>query len=188
MRCPRFPPHWWLKPSTQTQIVTSKIKYPTSDKEISDFWGVPVRTIYRWESLGAPFRDYEQMLSWFATRKNLPKVVIEKLAALPQANVSSPVSNGRSGAAEALKRLESSELQAFERMQAALASGNPIMIRECRESWLKISESLRRYDLMVEASRRDAGELVLVSQVKIFINYFLAGCGTVLVPRAESLQ
>jgi hypothetical protein len=64
------------------------------------------------------------------------------------------------GAASALKRLETSELQAFERLQGAFARGNPLEIREARENWLRISEALRKYDLLVEQSRRDAGELV----------------------------
>ena len=146
------------------------MKYPDTDKEIASFWGTNPRTLYRWKSLGAPLRDHEAMLSWLATRKNLPKV-IEKIAALPQENVSSPASNGgTAGAAQALKRLEAAELQAFERLQKALASGNPIMIRECRESWLKISESLRRYDLMIEQSRRDAGELTPVAKLSCSFN------------------
>jgi hypothetical protein len=162
--------------------------YPKTDKEIASFWGTNLRTLYRWKSLGAPLRDYEQMLSWLSTRKNLPKVVIEKIAVLPQENVSSPVSNGgTAGAAQALKRLEASELQAFERMQSALASGNPLSVRESRESWLKISESLRRYDLMIEQSRRDAGELTPVSQVQMFITYFIAGAMAIMTRRAEDI-
>jgi hypothetical protein len=86
-----------------------------------------------------------------------------------------------------IKRLEAAELQAFERLQAALSRGNSLEIREARESWLRISESLRKYDLMIEDSRRDAGELVPVSEVKTFISYFITYAAVVTTGRAESL-
>ena len=98
------------------------------------------------------------MLSWLATRKNLPRAVLEKIKLPAQENVSSPVSVGVTGAAQALKRLETTELQAFERMQAAMADGNPLSIRESRESWLRIGGELRKFDLQIEQNRRDAGE------------------------------
>ena len=162
-------------------------EYPKNDKEIAQFWGVPVRTVFRWKGDDAPLDNYDDMLTWFATRKNLPRAVLAKIRMIPaQENVSSPVSGGVAGAAAALKRLESTELQAFERMQAALARGNPLEIREARESWLKISESLRRFDLMIEQNRRDAGELVSVSELKKFISLFIAFANTAFRLSAES--
>ena len=113
--------------------------------------------------------------------------MLEKIKLPAQENVSSPVSGGVAGAAAALKRLESTELQAFERMQAALTRGNPLEIREARESWLKVSESLRKYDLMIEANRRDAGELVPVTEIDKFIRSFVSYMQVVLTYRAESL-
>jgi hypothetical protein len=160
--------------------------YPETDKEIAAFWGVKIRTLFRWKGDGAPIHSYEEMLAWLSTRKNLPRAVLEKIKLPGEPNVSSSV-NGGSGAAAALKRLESCELQAFTRLQKALADGNPLMVRECRESWLKISESLRRFDLLVEASRRDAGELVPVSQVQEFIDAFIAFGAVAFAARAETL-
>ena len=101
--------------------------------------------------------------------------------------MSSPVVAGVTGAAQALKRLETTELQAFERMQSAIVSGNPLAIRETRESWLKISESLRRFDLMIEQNRRDAGELVPVTEINKFIRSFVSYMQVALTYRAESL-
>ena len=49
------------------------MSYPKPDKERAEFWGVPVRTLYRWKSDAAPLDSYNDMLAWFATRKNLPK-------------------------------------------------------------------------------------------------------------------
>ena len=68
---------------------------------------------------------------------------------------------GKSGAAEALKRLEQDELFAYSYMQELIAkNASVIAIKLSRENWLKTSESLRKYDLMVEQSRRDSGELI----------------------------
>jgi hypothetical protein len=115
------------------------------------------------------------MLTWLAGRKNLPRAVLESIK-LPPGKVSS--NGGTPGAASALKRLEGSELQAFDRLQLALGRGNPLEIRECRENWLKISESLRRFDLLVEQNRRDAGELVPIAEVEKFIGRFLSSLET----------
>jgi hypothetical protein len=161
--------------------------YPTTDKERSEFWGVKVRTMFRWKGDGAPLDDYEQMLAWLPTRKNLPRSVLGKIRIPAPKNASSHVSGGTAGAAAALKRLEIMELQAFERLQAALARGNPLEIREARENWLRISESLRKYDLMIEDSRRDAGELVPVSEVQTFIGRFITFATVAMTARAESL-
>jgi hypothetical protein len=147
-------------------------EYPKTDKERAEFWGVKIRTMFRWKGDGAPLDDYEQMLIWLSTRKNLPRSVLGKIQIPTPKNASSHVSGGTAGAAAALKRLEIMELAAFERLQAALARGNPLEIREARENWLRISESLRRYDLMIEANRRDVGELVPVTEVGTFINCF----------------
>lgn len=71
-----------------------------------------------------------------------------------------PNADSRVGAGAALRRLETSELAAWNDLQTAIADGNPLRIRLCRDTWLKTSESLRRYDLQLEQSRRDAGELL----------------------------
>jgi len=162
-------------------------EYPKTDKEIATYWGVAIRTLFRWKGDNAPIGDYAEMCRWLATRKNLPRAVLEKIRMPAGENVSPHVSGGTAGAAAALKRLETSELQAFDRLQGALARGNPLEIRECRESWLKISESLRKYDLLIEANRRDAGEPVPVSEVQTFISYFITYAAVVFTARAESL-
>ena len=163
------------------------MKYPETDKEIACFWGVPVRTVYRWKSDGAPVQSYDEMLAWLSTRKNLPRAVLEKIKLPTQPDVSSSPVSGDSGAAAALRRLESTELQAFARLQKALADGNPLMVRECRESWLKISESLRRFDLLVEQSRRDAGELVPIGEMQKFFRHFIASMQIAFTLGAERI-
>src|SRR5262249_7883539 len=39
-------------------------------------------------------------------------------------------------------------------------TGDEIQIKAARENWLRISENLRRFDLALEQSRRDSGDLI----------------------------
>ena len=78
------------------------------------------------------------------------------MAALPVLSVSSPdAAKLPRGVAETLRRLESAEATAYERWQQAVESGDPVRIKVERENWLRIGDSLRRYDLAVEAARRE---------------------------------
>jgi hypothetical protein len=70
------------------------------------------------------------------------------------------------GVQHALRRLETAEVVTYDLLQDALRSGDPVAIRHARESWLKVGDSLRHYDLQIEASRRDNGELVPREQVE----------------------
>jgi hypothetical protein len=159
--------------------------YPKSDKAIAEFWGVKIRTLYRWKGSGAPITNHKEMLAWLATRKNLPRVVLARIKLSGDKNVSSPASGGVSGAAAALKRLEGSELHAFDRLQAALARGNALEIREAREGWLRIGDALRKYDLLVEQNRRDAGELVPICELEKFLGRFMRSLETASTLYAE---
>jgi hypothetical protein len=146
------------------------------DEKLAAFWGVDIRTIRNWRREGAPLEDEKRMRQWLASRKNIAPGVLRKIQppAAKEEVVSVTATNGDTGAGHALRRLELSELGAYERLQKALASNDPIAVREARESWLRISESLRRYDLMVEASRRSTAEQVPITQVKTFLRSFLA--------------
>ena len=62
-------------------------EYPKTDKERSEFWGVKIRTLFRWKGDGAPLDNYDEMLSWLSTRKNLPRAVLEKIKLPAQENV-----------------------------------------------------------------------------------------------------
>ena len=164
--------------------------YPTTDKEIAHFWGIADRTLFRWKADGAPIRDELAMRAWLATRKNLPKSVLEKIQLTGGDILSapvSPVSGSKPGAAAALKRLQEAELAAWERLQKALAGGNPLHIKLEREAWLKISDALRKYELLVEQSRREAGELIPRAELEKFIVHFCNFSRTAFTARAEDL-
>lgn len=61
------------------------------------------------------------------------------------------------GAAEAMKRIEEDEAALWQALQHEVDPGKQ---KALREQWIKVSESLRKYDLIIEQNRRDAGELV----------------------------
>lgn len=140
-----------------------------------DLASVSPRTLKRWKAQGAPMADDFRLRAWLAGRKNLPQSIRDQLGGIVSENrTESPVvSNDDGGAAAALSRLESEELRAYARLQGAIASGDPLTIKAERDGWLKISESLRRYDLLVEQSRRDAGELMPMSQVRELIRAWI---------------
>jgi hypothetical protein len=159
------------------------------DEKLAAFWGVDIRTIRNWRREGAPLEDEKRMRQWLASRKNIAPGVLRKIQppAAKEEVVSVTATNGDTGAGHALRRLELSELGAYERLQKALASNDPIAVREARESWLRISESLRRYDLMVEASRRSTAEQVPITQVKTFLRSFLASMQIAFTLGAEGI-
>jgi hypothetical protein len=75
-------------------------------------------------------------------------------------DVAAAVTEGTRGAASALRRQEDEELASYARLKTAIASGDAAEEKDARAAWLKTSESLRKFDLLVEAARRDAGELL----------------------------
>ncbi len=131
--------------------------------QLAERYDTTTRSISRWRAAGAPLDNPRAMRQWLATRKHLPpgtrgQIEGEKRrqrAALNSTDPDLPI-----GAAAALTRLEQTEAVAFRELQAALRSGDPIEIKLAREGWLKVGDSLRRYDLALEQSRRDAGELL----------------------------
>jgi hypothetical protein len=70
------------------------------------------------------------------------------------------------GAARALERLEAEEARLFGAYESAKKGRDPLEIKTARDAWLKTSESLRKFDLLVEAARRETGELMPVDDVK----------------------
>lgn len=140
-----------------------------------DLSTVSPRTIKRWKAAGAPLEDDSRLRAWLAGRKNLPQSIRDQIVSVsvPEVDTKPEPVSGVSGAAEALARLEREEVAAHQRLQAALAAGDPLSIKSERDGWLKISESLRRYDLLVEQSRRDAGELMPMSQVRELIRAWI---------------
>ena len=85
-----------------------------------------------------------------------------------------PVSEVRIGAPAALSRLEREERILFNAYEKAKKSGDVLTVRLARDGWLKCSEALRKYDVMLAAARRELGEVVLRSDVTRWLSH-LAG-------------
>ena len=76
------------------------------------------------------------------------------------------------GAARALERLEAEEAALFTTYATAKAGGDVLEIKVARDAWLKCSESLRKFDLLVEAARRESGETLPRADVERWLNNF----------------
>ena len=62
------------------------------------------------------------------------------------------------GAQHALRRLEEEETRLYK--QLAEAEGQPVLEAAIRKSWRETLLSLKQYDVLVEAGRRDSGETI----------------------------
>jgi hypothetical protein len=134
------------------------------------------RTIQRWKRDGAPLQDNAAMWQWLAGRKNLPPGTAAMLAKKSAAGMACSIDDAAgasTGAPAALRRLEAVEQKAFSMLVKALKTGDPVAVRNGRELWLKTGDSLRRYDLLVERSRRDTGELVPRGEVEGHLRHFI---------------
>jgi hypothetical protein len=76
------------------------------------------------------------------------------------------------GAARALERLETEEARLFSGYETAKAGKDPLEVKVARDAWLKCSESLRKFDLLVEAARRESGETLPKADVERWLTNF----------------
>lgn len=177
------------------KIQSSGVHSHTTTAEVGERYGVAERTARRWKSAGMPMdKGWQAIESWLSSRKNLPASVLERIristpdtADRSDSSADSRESAGVAGAAAALKRLEAAELAAFDRLEDALRGGNALLIRECREGWLKLGESLRKFDLLVEQNRRDAGELIPREVLEEFVRKFCTWARITFQARAQDL-
>jgi hypothetical protein len=97
----------------------------------------------------------------------------------------------QTGAARALERLEAEEASLFTAYETAKAGKDALEIKLARDAWLKTSESLRKFDLLIEAARRETGELVPRQSVEEYlqlIGHLLHVSFCRIVGRDESWQ
>lgn len=145
-----------------------KPKHP--HKYYAEKYGVTVPTVGRWRKRGIDLDDDAAVKSYMAQKDHGGKPrkgeKSEKVE-LP-AKLSKPLSADaeEKGAAATLARLESAEKEAYVQFQLAIESADIFQIKTAREGWLKLSDSLRRYDLMVEESRREKGALLPKDEVE----------------------
>lgn len=133
------------------------------DQKLAQKWACNQRTIRRWRNDGAPLDKPAAMRVWLASRKSIPPGTAQIVARLRSKTSLKDltVADGElvKGAASALRRLETMEARTYRALERAMERGDAVEVKSARESWLRVSESLRRYDLAVESNRR-AEELV----------------------------
>lgn len=135
-------------------------RYKQKEVDYAATYGCTTRTIRAWKKQKAPLDNPLEMSKWIASRRTLPPETAPTIPPPKMKALALGEDEIRTGAAKALRRLEAEELRAHEMMDTALASGDALAIKFTREHWLRTGDSLRKYDLLVEASRRDAGELI----------------------------
>jgi hypothetical protein len=132
--------------------------------DLSKKYGRTVQTIRDWKTAGAPLADEAALDVWLSSRrKSVIKQTKPKKSRIPV------VLDDTAGAASALQRLERVELYAYNALQNAIAADDALKTRSARDSWLKISGELRKYDLLVEQARRSAGDLLPKSELLTII-------------------
>jgi hypothetical protein len=127
------------------------------DVKLAAKWACDERTIRRWRKDGAPLGRPAAMRVWLACRKNLPPGTAGLLTEHRRVTTAKDLAGDGGldkGAASALRRLEIMEAKTYRALERAMERGDAIEVKATRESWLRVSESLRRYDLAIEANRR----------------------------------
>ena len=154
-------------------------------------------TAARWKREKAPLDDPVRMRSWLLGRKNTPRatrLLLEAESRARRIKVARKViatdddSIDGTGAAPALRRLELVEEQAYIRFQQAQETGDDLVeLKLAREAWLRIGDSLRKYDLLVEQSRRDRGELLNKGEVLTHVQNLFTTLKQAIVRTASDL-
>ena len=148
-----------------------------TDSKLASKWGCDARTIRRWRKDGAPLASVKAMHTWLATRKSLPpgtQALVARCTAKALGRAATAdTTEATTGAPAALRRLESAESLTYRVLQTALKSGNPSAVKAARETWLAITNALRRFDLQVERGLRDADELVPRGEVERCVGSFM---------------
>jgi hypothetical protein len=147
-----------------------------NEKKLAEKWACDERTVRRWRKDGAPLGK-PAMRNWLAGRKHLPPGTAALVSEYRRATMAKDLAGDGGlvkGAASALRRLEVMETKTYRALEKAMERGDAIEVKANRESWLRVSESLRRYDLAVEANRR-AEELVPRKMVVEAVRKFAMG-------------
>lgn len=168
-------------------------KPPPSARVLATIYACSERSIRNYRAEGAPLHDPAAMFEWWASRKNLPKGAAAKgLSAIQAAftdvvgpaPASKPVSapsgsvelpatslaeDVPAGAAHELRWLEKLAVEARRNLIHARGGGDPVAMKQTLDAYLKITESLRKFDNQVAAERRDAGEMVARAQIEFVL-------------------
>ena len=159
------------------------MKLPTNSK-LAAVYRTSDRQVARWKREKAPLIDVAAMMLWFSSRADMPdhlrSLSDDEQAEMQRqinlligehAPVNAPTGKvlGRKideplqGAQHALRRLEEEETRLYK--QLADAEGSPVLEAAIRKQWRETLLSLKQYDVLVEAGRRDTGETITRAQI-----------------------
>ena len=165
---------------------------PPSARIYAAIYACSERSIRNYQRDGAPLDDPASMFAWWSSRKNLPKGAAAKgLDAIQEAfaavagTATSPAAAAPDEAADStatgtmnipgelpagaeheLRWLADLAVEARRNLIRAHKSGNALTQKQALDSYLKITEGLRKFDNQVAADRRDGGEVVTRAQVE----------------------
>src|SRR5687767_2326619 len=122
-----------------------------NETQLAEQFHCDVRTIRRWKKKGAPLDNVKAMRTWLPAQREVPAGTLQWLTehqAFERRKVlkTAMATDLPRGAAAGLRRLEEAEAAEFAALQAALETGNAAEIKLHRDAWLRIGDSLRRYD------------------------------------------
>jgi len=158
----------------------SKLKEPLA--AYSKLYGVALSTVKRWRTRGLDLDNPEDVEAYRTQKTQGRKTGKEKAEQEGEEDFSFPKpkvdkkGKAEAGAAAALARLEEMEVAAYDQMAWAMKKGKPFAIKAARENWLKLGDSLRRYDTMIAEARRATGATlprVEVERVLTVLAWFL---------------
>ena len=166
---------------------------PPSSRVFAAVYACSERSIRNYRQEGAPLDDPAAMFAWWATRKNMPRSVATKgLEAIQAAfdaviarsgtssgtGVDTPATTNEpqmvsmmqddlpAGAEHELRWLADLAVEARRNLIRAHRGGNPVVQKQALDSYLKITEGLRKFDNQVTTERRDSGETVTRAQIE----------------------
>jgi hypothetical protein len=117
------------------------------------------------------------MRDWLTARTHIPagtRALLTEVADGERAKLADvDLSGVRAGSAPALARLEQMEVRLHKLLQAAIKSGNPMAIKVAREDWVAVSDSLRRFDLLVAREARVSQDMIPRATVERHVTAFI---------------
>jgi hypothetical protein len=118
------------------------------------------RTIHEWAKRKAPL-DNEQAMEAFMRELREARSGNLDLSSVKLPEISEAVLHGvKLGVPEALKALGEAEARLRLQVVESEAGGDQTVIGVAYARWIKIADSLRRYDTAVAMDRRDSGQMV----------------------------
>ena len=166
---------------------------PPTTHALAQIYGTDDKQIARWKREKAPLVDVSAMHMWLAARRRAPAHLMGlsddeqaamqsdldafqgSLTPIKPKSERKPIDAAElakipQGAEHALRRLQGEEARLFAEMQA---EDDPLRRAVIRKSWRETLLSLKQYESLVEADRRDSGETITRAQMQPVLTAFV---------------